>query len=49
MLLRFARVTSLEPSGETIRVGLRIGDEEDAQTKRLKRDGVNQRRGTFCR
>jgi len=27
----YAQVTSLEPSGETLRVGLRIGDEVDAQ------------------
>src|SRR5215475_12463737 len=28
-----AKVTSLEPNGKTIRVGLRIGDEEDSQTE----------------
>jgi len=31
-----ARVVSLEPSGETIRVGLRIGDEEDAQSETIE-------------
>src|SRR2546423_8777024 len=30
-----ARVISLAPSGETIRVGLRIGDEEDAQNETI--------------
>src|SRR5260370_33051630 len=35
-VVAFARVTSLEPSGETIRVGLRIGDEEDAQDETIE-------------
>src|SRR5260370_6158635 len=35
-IVTFARVTSLEPSGETIRVGLRIGDEEDAQNETIE-------------
>ena len=35
-VVTFARVTSLEPSGETIRVGLRIGDEEDAQDETIE-------------
>ncbi len=32
-IVTHAQVFSLEPSGETIRVGLRIGDEEDAQNE----------------
>src|SRR5690242_18511986 len=32
-IVNHANVTSLEPRGETIRVGLRIGDEEDSQTE----------------
>src|SRR5258706_1471208 len=31
----YAQVTSLEPAGETIRVGLRIGDEVDAQNETI--------------
>src|SRR5260370_35702346 len=31
-----AQVISLEPSGESIRVGLRIGDEEDAQEETIE-------------
>ncbi len=34
-IVTYAQVTSLEPSGETIRVGLRIGDEEDAQNETI--------------
>jgi len=30
-----AQVTSLEPSGQTVRVGLRIGDEEDSQQEKI--------------
>src|SRR4029077_19231917 len=35
-IVTFARVTSLAPAGETIRVGLRIGDEEDAQNETIE-------------
>src|SRR6201993_2790035 len=31
-----AQVTSLEPSGDTIRVGLRIGDEQDTQDETIE-------------
>jgi glycerol-3-phosphate dehydrogenase len=31
-----AQVTSLSPNGKTIRVGLRIGDEEDSQTESIE-------------
>jgi len=48
MLLRFARVTSLEPSGETIRVGLRIGDEEDAQDETIEARCVINAAGLFA-
>ncbi len=35
-IVNHASVTSLEPHGETIRVGLRIGDEEDSQTETIE-------------
>src|SRR5262249_1636748 len=31
-----AKVTSLQPNGKTIRVGLRIGDEEDSQEETIE-------------
>src|SRR2546422_6816636 len=35
-IVTYAQVTSLEPSGKTIRVGLRIGDEADAQNETIE-------------
>src|SRR4029077_19190337 len=35
-IVTFARVTSLAPSGETIRVGLRIGDQVDSQEETIE-------------
>jgi len=43
-----ARVVSLEPSGETIRVGLRIGDEEDAQKETIEARCVINAAGLFA-
>src|SRR6202158_1942903 len=48
-IVTFARVTSLEPSGETIRVGLRIGDEEAAQNETLEGGWVIMGGGLFRR
>jgi len=35
-IVNHAKVTSLEPNGKTIRVGLRIGDEEDSQEETIE-------------
>src|SRR5215475_4517573 len=35
-IVNHAKVTSLEPNGKTIRVGLRIGDEEDSQQETIE-------------
>ena len=35
-IVNHAKVTSLEPNGKTIRVHLRIGDEEDSQTESIE-------------
>lgn len=35
-IVNHAKVTSLEPNGKTIRVNLRIGDEEDSQTESIE-------------
>jgi glycerol-3-phosphate dehydrogenase len=35
-IVTHAQVVSLEPSGETIRVGLKIGDEEDSQEEKIE-------------
>ncbi len=43
-----AQVISLEPSGETIRVGLRIGDEEDAQNEAIEARCVINAAGLFA-
>ena len=43
-----AQVISLEPSGETIRVGLRIGDEEDAQIETIEARCVINAAGLFA-
>src|SRR6266567_3225623 len=43
-----ARVVSLEPSGETIRVGLRIGDEEDAQSETIEARCVINAAGLYA-
>ena len=43
-----AKVTSLEPRGETIRVGLRIGDEEDSQTETIEARCVINAAGLYA-
>jgi glycerol-3-phosphate dehydrogenase len=43
-----AKVVSLEPSGETIRVGLRIGDEEDSQDETIEAKCVINAAGLFA-
>src|SRR5580693_15464 len=43
-----ARVVSLEPSGETIRVGLRIGDEEDSQQETIETRCVINSAGLYA-
>ncbi len=43
-----AQVISLEPSGETIRVGLRIGDEEDAQNETIEARCVINAAGLYA-
>ncbi len=43
-----AQVISLAPSGETIRVGLRIGDEEDAQNETIEARCVINAAGLFA-
>jgi len=47
-IVTFARVTSLAPSGETIRVGLRIGDEEDAQDEAIEARCVINAAGLYA-
>src|SRR5882762_388237 len=47
-IVTFARVTSLEPSVETIRVGLRIGDEEDAQSETVEARCVINAAGLYA-
>jgi glycerol-3-phosphate dehydrogenase len=47
-IVTFARVTSLEPSGEVIRVGLRIGDEEDAQNETIEARCVINAAGLYA-
>src|SRR5260370_15486271 len=47
-IVTFAQVTSLEPSGETIRVGLRIGDEEDAQNETIEARCVINAAGRYA-
>ncbi len=42
------QVLSLEPSGETIRVGLRIGDEEDAQDETIEARCVINAAGLYA-
>jgi glycerol-3-phosphate dehydrogenase len=43
-----AQVVSLEPFGETIRVGLRIGDEEDSQRETIEAKCVINAAGLFA-
>jgi glycerol-3-phosphate dehydrogenase len=43
-----AKVTSLNPSGQTIRVGLRIGDEEDAQAETIEARCVINAAGLYA-
>src|SRR5258708_11875303 len=47
-IVTFAQVTSLEPCGETIRVGLRIGDEEDAQNETIEARCVINAAGLYA-
>jgi glycerol-3-phosphate dehydrogenase len=47
-IVTHARVISLEPSGETIRVGLRIGDEEDSQDETIEAKCVVNAAGLFA-
>jgi len=47
-IVPYAKVTSLEPAGETIRVGLRIGDEEDAQDETIEARCVINAAGLFA-
>src|SRR5260370_1831144 len=43
-----AQVISLEPSGESVRVGLRIGDEEDAQEETIEAKCVINAAGLYA-
>ena len=43
-----AKVTSLKPSGQTIRVGLRIGDEEDSQPETIEARCVINAAGLYA-
>jgi glycerol-3-phosphate dehydrogenase len=43
-----AQVTSLDPSGNTIRVGLRIGDEEDSQEEKIEARCVINAAGLYA-
>src|SRR5258708_22286479 len=47
-IVTFAQVISLEPSGDTIRVGLRIGDEEDAQEETIEAKCVINAAGLYA-
>ncbi len=47
-IVTYAQVTSLEPAGETIRVGLRIGDEVDAQDETIEARCVINAAGLFA-
>jgi glycerol-3-phosphate dehydrogenase len=47
-IVTHARVISLEPSGETIRIGLRIGDEEDSQDETIDAKCVINAAGLFA-
>jgi len=47
-IVNHANVTSLEPRGETIRVGLRIGDEEDSQTETIEARCVINAAGLYA-
>ena len=47
-IVTYAKVTSLEPAGETIRVGLRIGDDEDAQDETIEARCVVNAAGLFA-
>jgi len=47
-IVNHASVISLEPRGQTIRVGLRIGDEEDAQTETIEARCVINAAGLYA-
>ena len=47
-IVTHARVTSLAPSGETIRVGLRIGDDDDAQDETIEARCVINSAGLYA-
>jgi len=47
-IVTHAQVKSLEPSGETIRVGLRIGDEEDSQLEQIEARCVINAAGLYA-
>jgi glycerol-3-phosphate dehydrogenase len=47
-IVTHAQVVSLEPSGETIRVGLRIGDEQDSQHETIEAKCVINAAGLFA-
>jgi glycerol-3-phosphate dehydrogenase len=47
-IVTHAQVISLEPAGETIRVGLRIGDEEDSQRETIEAKCVINAAGLFA-
>ena len=47
-IVTHAQVVSLEPTGNTIRVGLRIGDEEDSQEERIEARCVINAAGLYA-
>jgi glycerol-3-phosphate dehydrogenase len=47
-IVTHAQVVSLEPNGKTIRVGLRIGDEEDAQNETIEARCVINAAGLYA-
>ena len=47
-IVTHAQVVSLEPSGETIRVGLKIGDEEDSQEEKIEARCIVNAAGLFA-